>query len=122
MQTLFYEEYSPVLVMAIIAIVLSVIILGASFLLSVQKPDTEKLSAYECGFDPYEDSRNVFDIRFYIVAILFVVFDLEAMFLFPWAVSLPYAGSMGFWSMFDFLLELAVGFVYVWKVGALEWT
>jgi NADH-quinone oxidoreductase subunit A len=81
----------------------------------------EKNSVYECGFDPYEDSRNVFDIRFYIIAILFVVFDLEAMFLFPWAISLPYAGSMGFWSMSDFILELVVGYLYVWRVGALNW-
>mmetsp|Transcript_39662 Transcript_39662/g.53943 ORF Transcript_39662/g.53943 Transcript_39662/m.53943 type:complete len:135 (+) Transcript_39662:1541-1945(+) len=115
-------EYLPILLLIFVSVGLALIILGASYFLSVQKPDSEKTSVYECGFDPYEDSRNVFDIRFYIVAILFVVFDLEAMFLFPWAVSLPYAGSMGFWSMFDFLLELTVGFVYVWKVGALEWT
>ena len=121
MQTLFYEEYSPVLVMAIVAIVLSVIILGASFLLAVQKPDTEKLSAYECGFDPYEDARNAFDVRFYIVAILFIIFDLEAMFLFPWVVSISHISSMGLWVMIDFLIELCIGFVYAWKIGALEW-
>jgi len=115
-------EYFPILLLIFVSIGLALVILGASYFLSVQKPDVEKTSVYECGFDPYEDSRNIFDIRFYIVAILFVVFDLEAMFLFPWAVSLPYAGSMGFWSMFDFLLELTIGFVYVWKVGALEWT
>jgi NADH:ubiquinone oxidoreductase subunit 3 (subunit A) len=115
-------EYLPILLLIFVSIGLALVILGASYFLSVQKPDVEKTSVYECGFDPYEDSRNIFDIRFYIVAILFVVFDLEAMFLFPWAVSLPYAGSMGFWSMFDFLLELTIGFVYVWKVGALEWT
>ena len=112
MQTLFYEEYSPILVMAIVAIVLSVIILGASFLLAVQKPDTEKLSAYECGFDPYEDARNAFDVRFYIVAILFIIFDLEAMFLFPWVVSITHISSMGLWVMIDFLVELCIGFVY----------
>lgn len=115
-------EYFPILLLIFVSIGLALVILGASYFLSVQKPDVEKTSVYECGFDPYEDSRNIFDIRFYIVAILFVVFDLEAMFLFPWAISLPYAGSMGFWSMFDFLLELTIGFVYVWKVGALEWT
>lgn len=115
-------EYLPILLLIFVSVGLALVILGASYFLSVQKPDVEKTSVYECGFDPYEDSRNIFDIRFYIVAILFVVFDLEAMFLFPWAVSLPYAGSMGFWSMFDFLLELTIGFVYVWKVGALEWT
>ena len=115
-------EYFPILLLIFVSIGLALVILGASYFLSVQKPDVEKTSVYECGFDPYEDSRNIFDIRFYIVAILFVVFCLEAMFLFPWAISLPYAGSMGFWSMFDFLLELTIGFVYVWKVGALEWT
>jgi NADH-quinone oxidoreductase subunit A len=121
MLTLFYEEYSPVLIMIILAVVLSLIILGASFFLSVQKPDTEKLSAYECGFDPYEDARNAFDVRFYIVAMLFIIFDLEAMFLFPWVVSITHTGSLGFWVMIDFLVELTVGFIYAWKVGALEW-
>jgi NADH-quinone oxidoreductase subunit A len=121
MITLFYEEYSPVIVMLILAVALSLIILGASFFLSVQKPDTEKLSAYECGFDPYEDARNAFDVRFYIVAMLFIIFDLEAMFLFPWVVSISHTGSTGFWVMVDFLVELTIGFFYAWKVGALEW-
>ena len=121
MLSLFYEEYSPILIMAVFAIALSIIILAASFILSVQQPDTEKSSAYECGFDPYEDARNAFDVRFYIVAILFIIFDLEAMFLFPWVVSLTHLGSMGLWVMIDFLVELVVGFVYAWKIGALEW-
>jgi NADH-quinone oxidoreductase subunit A len=114
-------EYFPIFLLLLVSIGLAFIILGASYFFSVQKPDLEKNSVYECGFDPYEDSRNVFDIRFYIIAILFVVFDLEAMFLFPWAISLPYAGSMGFWSMSDFILELVVGYLYVWRVGALNW-
>ena len=121
MPTLFYEEYFPILVMVVTATALSVVILGASFVLSVQKPDTEKLSAYECGFDPYEDARNAFDVRFYIVAILFIIFDLEAMFLFPWVVSLAHLNSMGFWVMIDFLIELIIGFIYAWKIAALEW-
>jgi NADH-quinone oxidoreductase subunit A len=89
--------------------------------LSVQKPDTEKLSAYECGFDPYEDARNAFDVRFYIVAILFIIFDLEAIFLFPFVISISYTNSMGFWVMLDFLAELIIGFLYAWKIGSLEW-
>jgi NADH-quinone oxidoreductase subunit A len=121
MLTLFEQEYFPILLFLIIAIALSVIILGASFILAVQNPDTEKLSAYECGFDPYEDARHTFDVRFYLVAILFIVFDIEAMFLFPWAISLSHVSSLGFWSMFDFIVELGVGYVYAWKIGALEW-
>ena len=121
MQTLFYEEYSPILVMAIIATILSIIILGASFFLSVQKPDTEKLSAYECGFEPFEDSRMEFDVRFYLVAILFIIFDLEIAFLFPWAISLGEIGVLGFTSMMIFLFILTVGFIYELKKGALDW-
>ena len=83
--------------------------------------DTEKLSTYECGFEPYEDARNIFDVKFYIVAILFILFDIEAMFLLPWSVSISQLSTLGFWSMIDFIIELGVGFVYVWYVGALEW-
>jgi len=115
------DEYFPILLLLLVSLSLALIILGASYFLGVQKPDVEKLSVYECGFDPYEDSRNKFDVRFYLIAILFIIFDLEAMFLFPWAVSLNQLGSMGFWTMIDFLFELTVGFVYVWKMGALEW-
>ena len=121
MSCLFYEEYSPIFLVVIFSIFLSLIIFGASFILAIQKPDTEKSSAYECGFDPYEDARNAFDVRFYIVAILFIIFDLEAMFLFPWITSLSHLGSLGFWVMVDFLIELIIGFIYAWKVGALEW-
>lgn len=115
------EEYYPILLLFFVSIALALIILGASYFLGIQRPDTEKTSVYECGFDPYEDSRNKFDVRFYLVAILFILFDLEAMFLFPWAISLSQISSMGFWTMIDFLFELSVGFVYVWKIGALEW-
>jgi NADH-quinone oxidoreductase subunit A len=121
LQSLFKEEYFPILIFLSVAVLLSAIILFASFLLAVQNPDTEKLSAYECGFDPYEDARHTFDVRFYLVAILFIIFDIEAMFLFPWTVSLDQIGSLGFWSMVDFILELGVGFIYAWKIGALEW-
>jgi NADH:ubiquinone oxidoreductase subunit 3 (subunit A) len=118
---LFYEEYSSIFILGIFAFFVSVILFSASFFLSVQNPDTEKLSAYECGFDPYEDARNAFDVRFYIVGILFLIFDIEAMFLFPWVVSINSLGSFGFWVMVDFLIELTIGFVYAWKIGALEW-
>lgn len=115
------EEYYPILLLLLVSIGLACFILGASYLLGTQKPDTEKFSVYECGFNPYEDSRNKFDVRFYLIAILFIVFDLEAMFVFPWSVSLAQITSFGFWTMFDFLLELTIGFVYIWKIGALDW-
>jgi len=83
-------------------------------------PDTEKTSAYECGFDPYEDARNVFDIRFYLVAILFIIFDLEAVYFFPWCMSLSFLSADSFWGMIDFILELGIGLVYAWEVGALD--
>jgi NADH-quinone oxidoreductase subunit A len=121
MITLFYEEYCSIFVLSLFALFLSFLLFSASFFLSVQNPDTEKLSAYECGFDPYEDARNAFDVRFYIVAILFLIFDLEVMFLFTWVVSVNSLGSFGFWIMVDFLAELIIGFVYVWKIGSLEW-
>jgi NADH-quinone oxidoreductase subunit A len=101
--------------------ILSIIIFALSYILAIQNPDTEKLSSYECGFDPYEDARNTFDVRFYLVAILFIIFDLEAVFFFPWAVSLSHLTSWGFWTMVDFIIELALGFLYAWKIGALEW-
>ena len=119
--SLFHTEYLPIFIFLVISIVLACVIFGLSYLLSVHKQDFEKLSSYECGFDPYEDARNTFDVRFYLVAILFIIFDLEAMFLFPWAISLGHITSMGFWTMCDFLLELTIGFVYAWKIGALEW-
>lgn len=105
----------------LLAIVLSAIILGASYVLSFQNESTSKLSSYECGFDPFEDARNIFDVHFYLVAILFLVLDLEVMFLFPWAVSLNTIGLKGFIGMVIFLIILTVGFFYEWRLGALEW-
>jgi NADH-quinone oxidoreductase subunit A len=114
-------EYLPILILVIFSIVLSSIILALSYFLSVQNPETEKLSSYECGFEPYEDARHKFNINFYIIAILFIVFDIEAMYLFSWSVSLSNLDIIGFWSMVDFIIELSVGFVYVLYVGALDW-
>lgn len=114
-------EYLPILVFLGIAVGLAVVILVASFLVAPQRADAEKLSAYECGFEPFGDARQRFDVRFYLVAILFIIFDLEMAFLFPWAVSLGHIGMMGFWSMMLFLGVLTVGFIYEWKKGALEW-
>ena len=121
MSSLFFEEYFPIWVSFLVSITLSVVLYALGYLLSIQNPDTEKVSTYECGFDPYEDARNTFDVRFYLVAILFIIFDLEAVFFFPWAISLSHLTSWGFWTMIDFLIELALGFLYAWKVGALEW-
>lgn len=114
-------EYSILFIYLIFAIVLTLLIIGASYFLARQNPDPEKLSAYECGFEPYEDSRHIFDIRFCVVAILFIIFDIEIMFLIPWCVSLAKLDLLGFWSMVDFLLELGIGFFYVWYVKALDW-
>ena len=118
---LFHTELSKIGVFCLISFLLAVLILFASFRLSYTNPDVEKLSAYECGFDPYEDARNVFDVRFYLVAILFILFDLEAVYFFPWCASLSFLSLEGFWGMTDFIIELLVGFIYAWEVGALEW-
>jgi NADH-quinone oxidoreductase subunit A len=115
------KDYFSLLVFFVVAIVLSAIIIGASYFLAKQNPESEKLSAYECGFEPYEDSRQVFDIRFFVVAILFIIFDIEIMFLMPWCVLLPNLDLLGYWSMIDFLVELGVGFFYVWYSKALDW-
>jgi NADH-quinone oxidoreductase subunit A len=114
-------EYLPILIFLGIAVGLSAMILMASYLLARQRPDAEKVSPYECGFEPFEDARGRFDVRFYLVAILFIIFDLEVAFLFPWAVSLGNIGLPGFWSMMIFLGVLTIGFVYEWRKGALEW-
>ena len=119
--SLLHAEYVAILVFLLIAILLAFIIVTLSYLLAVQNPETEKLSPYECGFEPYEDARNTFEIKFYLVAILFIIFDIETMFLLPWSVSLSQLSNLGFWSMIDFIIELGIGFVYVWYVGALEW-
>jgi len=121
MISLFGFEHFPIIVFAGVSLILATLIFGASYILAILRPDTEKLSTYECGFDPYEDARNAFDVRFYLVAILFIIFDLETVFIFPWAVNLSHLSSIGFWAIVDFLVELSLGFVYAWKVGALEW-
>ncbi len=113
--------YFPILVFMGLALVLSFVFMAASNIVSEQKPDSEKLSAYECGFEAFDDARTRFDVRFYLVAILFIIFDLEVAFLFPWAVTLERLGVFGFWSMMVFLGVLTVGFLYEWKKGALEW-
>ena len=115
------SQYLPILIFLAIAGALSVVIVLASYVLAPQRPDSEKLSAYECGFEPFSDARAKFDVRFYLVAILFIIFDLEVAFLFPWAVTLGRIGVFGFWSMVVFLAILTVGFVYEWKKGGLEW-
>jgi NADH-quinone oxidoreductase subunit A len=114
-------EYLPILIFLGIAIAVAGIALGASYIVGGERPDPDKNAAYECGFDPFEDSRGKFDVRFYLVALLFIIFDLEVAFLFPWAVSLGDIGAFGFWSMMLFLAILTVGFIYEWRKGALEW-
>ena len=115
------KEYTTLFLFLIVAIILVSVILGASYFLAKQNPEVEKLSAYECGFEPYEDSRHTFDIRFCVIAILFIIFDIEVMFLVPWCVSVSKLDLLGFWSMIDFIFELGVGFFYVWYVKALDW-
>jgi len=117
----FLKDYLSIVLFLIIALGLSVAFIVINFVLSPKKPDPEKLSAYECGFEPFDDSRMEFDVRFYLVAILFIIFDLEIAFLFPWAISLGNIGLLGFCSMMIFLFILTVGFIYEWKKGALDW-
>ena len=117
----FLNDYLSIILFLIIALGLSVAFIVINFIFSPKKPDPEKLSAYECGFEPFDDSRMEFDVRFYLVAILFIIFDLEIAFLFPWAVSLGNIGILGFCSMMIFLFILTVGFIYEWKKGALDW-
>mgnify|MGYP003635066262 FL=1 len=114
-------EYLPILVFMVIAGGISLAMILGSLLVGVRKPDAEKLSAYECGFDAFSDARNKFDVRFYLVTLLFIIFDLEIAFLFPWAITLGKIGAFGFWSMITFLSVLTVGFIYEWKKGGLEW-
>ena len=115
------REYLPILIFLFVAIGLGLVLILAAVVIAVRNPDPEKVSAYECGFNAFDDARMKFDVRFYLVAILFIVFDLEAAFLFPWAVSLHWSGEAGWWAMMEFLAELALGLAYAWKVGALEW-
>lgn len=114
-------DYLPVVFFVILGAVISCLFVAGSFLLAPSKPDPEKNSAYECGFNAFDDARMKFDVRFYLVAILFIIFDLEVAFLFPWAISLGKIGLLGFWSMVVFLGVLTIGFIYEWRRGALEW-
>ena len=117
----FLKDYLSIILFLVIALGLSSAFVAINYLASPKKPDPEKLSAYECGFEAFDDSRMEFDVRFYLVAILFIIFDLEIAFLFPWAITLGSLGALGFWSMMIFLAILTVGFIYEWKKGALDW-
>ena len=117
----FLSDYFSIILFLFISLFLSFGFILANFLAAPSNPDPEKLSAYECGFEAFDDSRLQFDVRFYLVAILFIIFDLEIAFLFPWAISLGNIGALGFWSMMIFLSVLTIGFIYEWKKGALEW-
>lgn len=114
-------NYLPIVVFLAIATGLALVMVLASFIAAKQKPDAEKLSPYECGFEPFGDARTKFDVRFYLISILFIIFDLEIAFLFPWAITLGDIGLYGFWSMMIFLGVLTIGFIYEWRKGALDW-
>jgi len=114
-------DYLPLFVVIAVALVIGLALLIAPFIVAYKQPDPEKLSAYECGFNAFDDARMKFDVRFYLVAILFIIFDLEVSFLFPWAIVFRTIGLFGFWSMMVFLGVLTIGFIYEWKKGALEW-
>ena len=114
-------DYLPLAVFIGVALLIGLALMLAPFLVAVRNPDPEKVSAYECGFNAFDDARMKFDVRFYLVSILFIIFDLEVAFLFPWAVAFKEVGVFGFWSMMVFLAVLTVGFIYEWRKGALEW-
>lgn len=115
-----FGEYGKIMGFIIVGMGLSVVLIVVSYMVAEQKGDSEKETAYECGFDAFEDSRNKFDVRFYLVGILFIIFDLEASYLFPWALTLEETGNVGYWTMIDFIGELCVGYGYAWRVGALS--
>lgn len=117
----FLSEYLAIAVFIGLAGAIGLALMVAPFLIAPRNPDPEKVSAYECGFNAFDDARMPFDVRFYLVAILFIIFDLEAIYLFPWAVSFREVGDAGFWAMMVFIAELAIGLVYAWRKGALEW-
>ena len=121
MSSEFLKDYFPIMLFLFLALGLSIGFIILNFVFSPKNPDPEKLSAYECGFEAFDDARGRFDVRFYLVAILFIIFDLEVAFLFPWAITLGKIGLFGFWSMMIFLAILTIGFIYEWKKGALEW-
>ncbi|MFM1815770.1 MAG: hypothetical protein RLZ98_2465 [Pseudomonadota bacterium] len=118
---LLVNDYLPLVIFLGVASVIVLALMVAPFLVAVRNPDSEKVSAYECGFEAFDDARMKFDVRFYLVAILFIIFDLEIAFLFPWAAAFKELGAFGFWSMMAFLGVLTVGFIYEWRKGALEW-
>ena len=115
------KDYLPVVIFMGVAAGIAIALMASALIIAIRNPDPEKTSAYECGFDAFDDARMKFDVRFYLVAILFIIFDLEVAFLFPWAVSLKEVGVFGFWSMMIFLAVLTIGFIYEWRKGALEW-
>jgi NADH-quinone oxidoreductase subunit A len=121
MITALWTAYLPLVIFLGVALAIGAALLVVPFLIAYKQPDPEKLSAYECGFNAFDDARMKFDVRYYLVAILFIIFDLEVTFLFPWAVAFGKIGVFGFWSMMVFLAVLTVGFIYEWKKGALEW-
>jgi NADH-quinone oxidoreductase subunit A len=114
-------DYLALAIFIGVALVIGLALMAAPFLVAVRNPDPEKVSAYECGFNAFDDARMKFDVRFYLVSILFIIFDLEVAFLFPWAVAFKQLGALGFWSMMVFLAVLTIGFIYEWRKGALEW-
>ena len=115
------QDYLPIVIFMGICIGLGIALMASAFIIAIRRPDPEKMSAYECGFDAFDDARMKFDVRFYLVSILFIIFDLEVAFLFPWSVAFKDVGNAGFWSMMVFLAVLTIGFAYEWKKGALEW-
>jgi len=115
------ESYLPLVIFMAVSGFIAIALVVAPFILAFKAPDPEKLAAYECGFNAFDDARMKFDVRFYLVSLLFIIFDLEVAFLFPWAVAFKDVGALGFWSMMGFLAVLTIGFVYEWKKGALEW-
>mgnify|MGYP000075877709 CR=1 FL=1 len=115
------QDYLPIVVFIGVALFIGLALLISPFIVAYSKPDPEKLSAYECGFNAFDDARMKFDVRYYLVAILFIIFDLEVAFLFPWAITFGQLGALGFWSMMVFLGVLTIGFVYEWRKGALDW-
>jgi NADH-quinone oxidoreductase subunit A len=117
----YLTEYVPLAIFFVLSLAMGIMLMLSALIIAVRNPDKEKNSPYECGFEPFDDARTKFDIRFYLVAILFLIFDLEVAFLFPWAIGFQNIGSLGFWSMMLFLLILTIGFIYEWKKGALEW-
>jgi NADH-quinone oxidoreductase subunit A len=121
MNTLITQDYLPLVIFLVIAVVIGLALLIFPFMVAYKQPDPEKLSAYECGFNAFDDARMTFDVRFYLVSILFIIFDLEVSFLFPWAIAFKAVGIAGFWSMMAFLAVLTIGFIYEWRKGALEW-